>query len=963
MNKLQNSIFTIFIIAICSSTLLSQTPPPKIDITKYTLSNGLTVYLHEDHTQPKIFGVVICNVGGKDDPSDATGMAHYMEHMLFKGTEELGTTDWVHEKPHIDSIFALYDELGNTTDDEERKNIQKRINEQSVKANEYAIPNEMDNLLKNIGGTRVNAGTGRDNTVFYNTFPSSQIEKWLEIYSHRFKNPVFRSFQAELEVVYEEKNMYEDSFIEKLFETFLSKLYKYHPYGQQTLIGTTDDLKNPSLTKMYDFFKTYYVANNMALVLSGDFNTQELVPLIETKFGAWRSEEVPERKVYEDNVFNGREYSEGRYSPIKLALLGFKTVPAGHEDECILDVCNYILSNDNNSGLIDQLILDNKLLEAGVFSLGLNDIGCMIIIVIPKVIGQKLEDAEELVIEEFKRLREGDFEDWMLEAAKNQLYLEHQKNLESLEEKALMMATSYCSGESLEDVFNYDDKVKKISKEDVIRIASKYYGENYLAFYSKMGSPKKDKIKKPGYEPVLSNTDAKSKFTQHLDSIQESDIEFSFVDFNKDIQDISITDNVRMLYTRNPINDIFTLKIKYGIGKQQDLVLQYAAYLMNYAGSENKSLAQLKDEFSRIGCTYNIRCDDDYVIIQIEGIEEYLDQAIELINELVYTPTLEEGMEEKIYDDEKAGRKLERSEPDYVADALFYYVIYKENSDFLNRFSMKELKNINPDTLLTHWKNAIQYASTFHYTGQKDPDEVIKSVKTHYNVSQITKVSTSPTDREIEKYAENTIYFVDKKKAIQSKVYLIVHSSDYTPDKDPYINAFNIYFGGDFSGLVMQEIREYRSLAYYADAYFMKPKLNNSSLYFKCYVGTQADKTNEAVDVFYNLLTDMPQKPERMETFKKYMRQAASTKYPHFRYLTYNVERWENRGFTMDPEQQNVPVYEKMEFEDLNQFYEENVKGRPIVIAFVGDKSKIDFEALKKYGQLIVLKEDELFSK
>lgn len=175
------------------------------NLNQYKLDNGLTVILNEDHTRTEVFGYVVCKAGSKDDPADATGMAHYMEHLLFKGTETMGTTDWEKEKPHIDSIFVLYDQLGMTEDEEARKAIQLLINEQSVFANEYAIPNELDNILKELGSTGMNANTTADRTVYFNTFPPNQIERWIEVYAHRFQNAVFRSFQAELEVVYEEK--------------------------------------------------------------------------------------------------------------------------------------------------------------------------------------------------------------------------------------------------------------------------------------------------------------------------------------------------------------------------------------------------------------------------------------------------------------------------------------------------------------------------------------------------------------------------------------------------------------------------------------------------------------------------------------------------------------------------------------------------------------------------------------
>ena len=343
----------------------------------------------------------------------------------------------------------------------------------------------------------------------------------MEIYSHRFINPVFRSFQAELEVVYEEKNMYSDNFIMPLFEEFNKNFFKQHPYGQQTLIGTVDDLKNPSLTKMYDFFNTYYVANNMVLVLSGDFNIEKTKPLIEEKFGKWKSGDIPEQKKYIEEPFNGRELVVRKMSPVKLGLLGFRTPQNGHEDEIAMEVYNGILSNENSTGLLDKLILDNKMMAVEIFQATYNDYGSTIILIVPKIIGQKLETAETLVLAQLDSLRNGNFDDWMVDAIKTELYKGFQLSFESNEYKAEIFASAFGQNRDINEVLKYPEKIKKITKEDIIRVANKYYGDNYLAFFSKMGFPKKEKIEKPEFEPLVANTNAKSAFTKRFGKIEQ----------------------------------------------------------------------------------------------------------------------------------------------------------------------------------------------------------------------------------------------------------------------------------------------------------------------------------------------------------------------------------------------------------------------------------------------------------
>ncbi len=931
------------------------------EVEEYKLKNGLTVYLNEDHNSPEVFGMVVTKAGGKDDPADATGMAHYQEHMLFKGTTKLGTTNWEKEKVHIDKIFELYDKLGKTTDEEKRKAIQKEINEESVKANEYAIPNEFSNLLNSMGSKNLNAGTGPDQTVYYNSFPPNQMEKWLELYSHRLKEPVFRGFQSELEVVYEEKNMYADQFFSNLFEKFQKNFFKNHPYGQQTLIGTIDDLKNPSLTKMYDFFKTYYVANNMALILSGNFDSETVKPLIEKSFGQLESGVVPERKVWEEKPFNGREFVEAKLSPIKLGLLGFRTVPNGHPDKIALDIAYNILSNYNQSGLIDNLSIENKLMEAMVFPLPYDDHGVTIILFIPKIIGQKLISAEELVLEQIQNLKKGNFDDWKIDAAKKDLYVKYQQSIENPQDKAYLISEAFTRDEQLEEIFNYPEKVQVITKQDVLDVANKYFGSNFLAFYSKMGFSKPEKIDKPEYEPVVSKNNEKSEYTKYLESLPLTNLEPDYIDFEKDLASNELKDNLHFYHVNNPVNDIFSLDIKFGAGEIAFPLLRYAGDVMNYAGTSSKSVSELKQEFSKLGCSYSIFTDDNYTTISIEGIEESLPDAVVLLNELINNPTLEENKLGNILEDEKADRKMERSEVDIVASALFENLKYGNESEFIDRLTLKKIKALTTSELIAAFKKASNYETEIHYVGQKTPEEVARILATNLEIGDNLKETSSPQDKQVKEYKENIVYFVNKKKALQSKIFFFANQENYNPDQQAYIDAFKMYFGGGFSGLVLQEIREYRSLAYSAGATIRTPLNKGSQNFFVGYVGTQADKTLTALETFNRLIREMPEKSERMPMIKDYLTQSSIIDKPNFRSLSPEVLSWKRKGFNDDPAKVKSEIYNQLEFKDIVEFSTKNLKNAPVVIAIVGDKKRIDMDELKKYGKIIEIKEKELF--
>ena len=751
-------------------------------------------------------------------------------------------------------------------------------------------------------------------------------------------------------------------FFFKILEKFNKSFYKHHPYGQQTLIGTVDDLKNPSLTKMYEFFKTYYVANNMALVISGDFDTQTVMPMIEKKFGKWKKGKLPKAIKYKEDKFNGREFIQAKLSPIKLGALGFRTVANGNKDEIALSVFARLMSNQNQTGLLDKLSIDNKLMQSMYIPMQHNDYGAGIFLLIPKIIGQKLEDAEKLVLDEIEKIKKGEFSEKMVEAIKNEIYVDYETQMESPQQRAIKFATAFGQGQDAESVIQYPNRIKEIRKKDIIEVANKYFGDNFLAFYSKMGFPKKDKIEKPNYKPLKANTNAKSIYTKHFEEIPSTDIQPQFIDFKKDISHEKILNGVDIYCVNNPINNVFNLKIKYGVGNFKIKDLPYASQLLNVSGTTKMDVSEFKMAFGGTGCKYNIYSDDSYLTVEVEGLESGLQDALTLINELITNPKAKEDKIKILYEGEKANRKMEDTNPDGIASALRGYVIYGENSDFLNRLSLKQIKSLKADSLISSFKRATQYEAQIHFSGKTKDKQVYKIIDKSISFTKNPIKTESPIVKNKQQYTNNVVYFTHKKNASQSKVFFFANGEKYTRKNVPIINAFNMYFGGGFSGIVLQEVREYRSLAYSAAARYIMPNVKNKETDFFGFVGTQSDKTNDAINVFMDLIRDMPQKPERLDMIKDYLVQSAVTSKPFFRDLSEKVITWQNLGYKTDPSKINIPEYNDILFKDINKFYEKNVKSKPIVIMIVGDKKKVDLKSLSKYGKVIKIKERKLFN-
>jgi predicted Zn-dependent peptidase len=281
-----------------------------MNIRYYTLANGLTVILSANKEKPRLQTLIATKAGSKSDPSDHTGLAHYLEHMLFKGTDKYGSNDWANESKYLDMIDNLYEQYNSTKDEAQRKSIYHNIDSVSGIAAKYAIANEYDKMMTSIGAQGTNAFTSFEQTVYVNDIPSNSIDKWLAIEAERFRKPVFRIFHTELEAVYEEKNRGLDNDGDKVFETLFASLFKKHNYGIQTTIGTIEHLKNPSLKAIREYFYNNYVPNNMAVIMVGDINPDEIIAKIDKSFGYMKPKPVAEYKFLPEEEIKSPIFKE-----------------------------------------------------------------------------------------------------------------------------------------------------------------------------------------------------------------------------------------------------------------------------------------------------------------------------------------------------------------------------------------------------------------------------------------------------------------------------------------------------------------------------------------------------------------------------------------------------------------------------------------------------------------------------
>ena len=935
-----------------------------LKVKEYRLENGLTVWLNEDHSQPKVFGAVVVKAGAKDCPD--TGIAHYFEHMMFKGTDRIGTLDYESEKVLLDSIAMKYDELAMTEDTAARARLQKEINELSIRSSEYVIPNEFNRLINRFGGSGLNAATSYDATIYFNTFSPQYMVQWAEINSERLINPVFRLFQSELETVYEEKNMYGDFIGGQVMDTLMARYFGPHPYAYP-IIGSTKNLKNPRLTEMHKFFEDYYVASNMALILSGDFDAQQVMPILEKAFSRIRSGNAPKQEKVMLPPFNGRETMKVKFPIpfIKAMGLGFRGVSANHEDQVALNIAVNLLNNANGTGYLDKLMVEHKLMGALAINESMNEAGILAVAIMPKLLIQSYSSAEKMVWDEINRVKNGDFSDEMFNSLKLEQKRQYASSLENIDSRATIMMNLFSQGKSWNDYLNEVARIESITKEDVVRVAQKYFSNNYLCVTKSTGKYPKDNLPKPAFSPVVPrNADASSSYAKQLEKIPEQQVAPRIIDFEKDVKTSKLTPLVTLYTTPNPLNDIFTLNISYGIGALEQPELMQLTNYLQLLGTESLSFEQFRSRLQSIGSTLAFDVTPDAFVMKVTGFDNHIDETMKLVGDFIRHAKADDKKLRQIVDDAKVSEKAFFKSGDNVASALLEQVKYGDQSRYLRKLSLSQIKKLKGKDMLAIYDKVRSVQCDLHYCGTLPVEKVIGMIRQHLPLERTTIASNSPYYRELKQYDRPTVFFIDMPDMAQSIVYGYVKGDPVDDKASRHASRlFSVYFGGDMSSLMFQEIREFRSFAYRTSGRYQLPNHAHKGTAgsFTAMLSTQSDKTLDALGVLDSLIREMPLKPERVEAVKQTLVNRINNDYPPFRNLSEKVASARMEGFDRDPAEEFLRDIATMDMQDISRFYREQISGRPVVYVIAGNRKHIDMKKLAEYGTIIKVKKKDIY--
>ncbi len=927
----------------------------------YTLKNGLTVMMSVNKAEPRLQTLIAVKAGSKMDPADNTGLAHYLEHMLFKGTDRFGTRDWPREKAALDVIELLYEEYNQTTDPTLRRSIYKSIDSASSVAATFAIANEYDKLMSVIGAKGTNAFTSSEQTVYVNDIPSNQLNRWLEVEAERFRNPVLRLFHTELEAVYEEKNISLDNDDEKVFEKLFGDLFRNHAYGTQTTIGTVEHLKNPSLKKIRDYYNTYYVPNNMAIVIAGDFDPDQAIVWIDEKFGGMEPRPVP-TYTFQQEARRSRPLVSTVLGPDPESItIGYRFPGAGTREADLLTVTDALLSY-KSAGLIDlNLVQGQKALEAFSHFEVMKDYSFGILSGKPME-GQKLEELEKLLLNQVKAVKAGQFEESTLQAIVRNLRKDLTKRYESNNGRAFTMLGSFVFGIDWEQEVGQLDRLAKITKKEIIDFANRYYGEDRVVVYKRIGKdPKTVKVEKPEITPVAVNRDAESEFVTRIMAEKVAPVSPAFLDYSKDISRLTTAGGLPVSYLPNTENKLYSLYYVFDMGSRNDKKLAFAIDYLEYLGTAKYNAEQIRKEFFKLAGEFSVSSEEDQVYVTLSGLDENFDDAVKLFEEfLTNVRPDQEALDLMVAGvlKERADAKLDKSQ--VLWEGLVNYAMYGKKNPFTDQLSEAELKSLKAEDLVKILRSLTTYQHKVYYYGPASRENVVAVIDRHHRVPAALKPVPAANEYARRDIGENVVYFVDM-DMVQAEIVWIARSEQFDPDLLPSTYLFNEYYGGGMSSVIFQTIRESKALAYSTFSQYAVPDKKTDPYYVLAYIGTQADKLPQAMTAMNELLTDMPKTEQAFTTAKTALRNKLETERIRKTRIFFNQESAQKLGLDHDLRRDVYENLDNITLNDLSKFHESHFRNKPFAYCVMGSKEKIDLKELGKHGKVVEVSREEIF--
>ena len=937
-------------------------PGDKMQTRVYTLDNGLKVFLSVNTEKPRVQTYIAVRTGSKNDPAETTGLAHYLEHLMFKGTKQFGTNNPEAEAPLLAEIEQRYEAYRKLTDPEARKKAYHEIDSVSQVAAKYFIPNEYDKLMATIGAEGTNAYTSNDVTCYTENIPSNEIDNWAKIQADRFQNMVIRGFHTELEAVYEEYNIGLTSDSRKLFATMCKMLWPNHPYGTQTTIGTQEHLKNPSITNIKNYFNKWYRPNNVAICMAGDFDPDKTIAIIDKYFSSWKP---------------GADVKQPTFAPLPALTQPKDTTIVGPEAERVWVAWR---AKQANSLQADTLQLMEDVLSngrAGLFDLNLNqtmkvqsasggcellrDHGGFLLLGTPKQ-GQSLEEVRSLMLAEIEKLKKGDFPENLLPSIINNKKRSYYQRLESNEGRADMFVNAFINEVDWKQEVESIDRISKITKQELVAFANKFFTDGYVTVFKKQGVDSlQKKIDKPAITPIPTNRDMISQFVKDIQNTQVEPIQPKFVDFKKDLTIAKTKKKLPLYYVKNNDNGLFNLIFFYDFGQSADKRYDMAAEYLRVLGTDKMTAADLRQKFYELGCDWNVNVGSENTTVSLSGLSENMPQALALLEDL-----LQHAKADKTAYDQMVSLTMKRRNDAKKSQGTYFNYLYAygtmgERNAYTDVMSEQQLKEADPQMFIDLLKGLSGLQHRVVYYGPMAEKEVAGLLdKTHATAKKLAAVpQNNPYLQQTATSNEVLIAPYDAKN-----IYMRMYhneSRNWNPEEAAVQEVFNEYYGGGMNGIVFQEMREARGLAYNAYAYYYSPSWKDRKEFFMTHIITQNDKMADCVAHFNEILNEMPASEAAFKIAKEAVtKRLASSR--HTKTGIFNAYLSAERlGLDKSYNELIYKNLEKVTLQDIVNFEKANIANKPYRYIILGDEKQLDMKTLEKIGPVKRLTTEEVF--
>ena len=965
--RLKTILFTLALTAISSVSAkdyhFTTVKGDAMQTRIYTLDNGLKVFMSVNKAQPRLQANIVVRTGSRNDPAETTGLAHYLEHLMFKGTQQFGTTDYAKEKPYLDEIERRYEHYRTLTDPAQRKNAYHEIDSVSQLAARYNIPNEYDKLMASIGSEGSNAYTSNDVTCYVENIPSNEIANWARIQADRFQNMIIRGFHTELEAVYEEKNISMGSDGSKEYAALWKLLAPTHPYGTQTTIGEQEHLKNPSIVNIKNYFHRYYVPNNVAIVLAGDFNPDAVIAIIDRYFGSWNPSKQLSRPEFEaqKTITSPRDTTVIGLDAENI-MMGWRFKGANQLQNDTLDIVNRMLSN-GKAGLLDiNINQPMKAMETGTYLDELHDYSMLLIEGVP-LQNQKLDDLKALILAETTKLGRGEFSDDLLPAVLANKKLQFYKSLDSNQKRVSMMVDAFVNDKPWADVTQQIERQEKLTKQDIIDFARRHLRtDNYACVYKQMGTDSTlKKIEKPIITPIPANREFESKFLNEIRTAKTAPIQPVFVDFKKELTFSNTKSRLPLIYKKNTDDGIFDLVFRYDFGYTANKLYNTAFDYLDYIGTNDMTVSQIKQAFYKLACKYYAVMDQRTLSIYLTGLNENMPQALQLLEKIMHQAKADKASWSRYCDMVEKARNDAKTDQKANFNALWDYAIYGKYNPTRDKTPVKDLRAMDPQQLVDMLAQLGKMQHTVLYYGASDLKQLDKLLtKEHPTPAKWAPMPVNkPYKPQLTAQNEVLIAPYDAKN-----IYLRQYNNEgktWSLAKSPVETLFNQYFGGGMNTVVFQELRETRALAYNAYAMYKRPEYKDDSESFFTHIISQNDKMGDCIKVFNEIVDSMPQNEAAFDLAKqsltKSIQSERTTKFNIFqRYLFLK-----QLGLDHDYMQDIYAALPKLTLQDIVSFARQNIAHKTYRYAVLGNEKNLDMKVLEKIAPVKRLTTEDIF--